>query len=238
MKKTVLKLFIIMLLACISFSASAVKLDGSMYQGITKVPGSPVDMWTTVEFTATDMNLNLANMVKFSGNITSKEVDGKLTVTGTLQPGDGKITLNSSDGGSSFEGKYSLNGTLVTTWLLNVPCELTPATQSTQELAEIVGSSDGYTSFLLIEMQGNTCCATADFSFNNADGTWKMICDSETIQKLLGNMQGTYSIDGSNIYFTDSAGVKASGTIYEDGNYIKSPLGSAQGMIITLLLIR
>lgn len=238
MKKTVLKSLAIMLVACFSLSASAVELDGSKYQGITKIPDSPLDMWTTVDFTATDMSLNLANAAKFSSKITSKDTAGKLTVTGTLEPGNGSFTLTSSDNGASFEGKYSLNGNTVTTWLLCVPSELTPATQPTQELAEIVGSSDGYTSFLLIEMQGNTCCATADVSFNKEEGTWKMICDSQIVQKILGNMQGSYSLDGSNIYMKDSTGKNASGTIYDNGKYIKVPIGSAQGMALTLVLIR
>lgn len=238
MKKNVLKSLSLMFFACMTLSASAADLDGVTYQGIAKMPGQPVDLWTTVDINGSELKYNLADMATFSGNVTTKDVAGKLTVSGSLQPGDAPITLTSSDGGSSFEGKFTLRGTPLSTWLLRVPSELTPATQSTQELIDIVGNGNGYTSFVLVAMNGGMSCVTADFSLDKASGAWKITCDSEKLQQIFENLHGEYSIDGANITFTNSLGRSFSGTIYDNGNYIKSSLGSAGGVNLSLVLIR
>ena len=232
------KSLVMMLFASICFSASAADLAESTYQGILKLPGQPTDAWTTMDLSSSEITFNVANMAKYSGNITTTETAGKLTLSGTLQPGDCAYTLTSSDGGSSFEGKYTLGSVETDIWLLKVPSELIPATQSTDELADIVGSSDGYTAFIVANSRGNTVCITGDISFDKSAGTWKLASDTQAIQNLLTNMNGPYSIDGPDIYLTSTVGVKLSGKIYDGGNYIKVPMGHALEMEWTLVLIR
>ena len=51
-------------------------------------------------------------------------------------------------------------------------------------------------------------------------------------------MQGSYSVDGSEIVMTDSTGKTVRGSICDDGYYLKIPMGSAQGITLTLVLIK
>ena len=80
--------------------------------------------------------------------------------------------------------------------------------------------------------------ATSDCTLNTADHTFTMTCDSPAMQKIFGNMQGTYKVEGDAIVLTDSTGKTVTGTIYLDGMYVAIPIGSAGGMDLSLILIR
>lgn len=228
----------VIVMAVISFTASAADLNGKHYQGLAKIKGQPIDCWVDMNFDDTNIAFNVAEAFNFNAGYTLKAVGDKLTVTAKI-PGGQATTLTSADGGSTFTGKISLNGQPVELWMLNVPASITPSTKPASELETVIGNADGYTAFVQIGLgNGQLMCATSDFAFNGTDKTFKMTCDTPALQQIFSTMHGTYSVDGSQIVMTDSTGKTVKGSICDDGYYLKIPMGSAQGITLTLILIK
>ena len=133
----------------------------------------------------------------------------------------------------------SLNGKMLDVWALKIPSKLTLTTLPIEELTSIIGSGDGYTAFVLIGLpQGQVMCSPAEFSIDSNTNTWKMTCDTPALQKIFSTAHGNFSVTGSQLLLTDSTGIQVTGTIYDNGNYIRVPAGEAQGISLTYLLIR
>ena len=229
---------VLLAFACSFGAYAATDLDGNHYQGIGKLAGEAVDFWVDMKLDDTDIDFNVSETFKFSASYKATAVGDKLTVKATL-PGNKPCKFTSSDGGSSLQGKMSINGKMLDVWALKVPSKLTPTTLPVEKLAPIVGSGDGYTAFVLIGLpQGQVMCSPAEFSLDGNTGTWKMTCDTPALQKMFSTAHGNYSVSGSELLLTDSTGARVTGTIYDDGNYIRVPAGSAQGISLTYLLIR
>lgn len=222
-----------------TFGASAaVDLNGKHYQGIGKIKGQPIDCWVDMNFDDTDIEFNVSDAYKFGASYTAKAVGDKVTVTAKV-PGAVATTLTSTDGGSTFQGNISLNGQALNLWVLNVPAKIKPSEKPAAELESVIGDPDGYTAFVLVSLPGGQqMCATSEFAFNGGDKTFRMTCDSPSLQKIFGNMQGSYTVDGSEIVMTDSTGKTVRGSICDDGYYLKIPMGSAQGITLTFVLIK
>lgn len=230
-------LTVLMAVAVPAFAAGA-DLNGKHYQGIAKIKGQPVDCWVNMIFDDTDIEFNIAETFRFGAGYTATAVGDKVTVKATV-PGSGATTFTSADGGSTFEGKVSLNGQSLDLWVLEVPATLTPSTKSTADLEAVVGAADGYTAFVLVGLpNGQQMCATSEFAFKAADKSFSMTCDAPSLQSIFGSMHGSYSVDGLALKMTDSTGKTVSGTIYDDGYYIKVPMGSASGVTLSLVLIK
>lgn len=239
MKQVFIKFFALVALVCsFCLSASAVKLDGKHYQGIAKIEGEMVDCWVNMEFDDTDVEFNISDTYNFATEYTKVE-KGETIYFKVSIGGKSPVTFTSKDGGSTFEGKFSHFGQNFNLWVLEIPSKLVETKLPTDEIDKIVGSSDGYTSFVTLKMSnGQEMCVTSDFILSDKDHSFSMTCDSSTMTNIFSSMKGTYSIDGSSITLTDVSGKVVKGTIFDDGNYIKIPIGEASNMIINLILIR
>ncbi|MBD5232449.1 MAG: hypothetical protein HDS66_09930 [Bacteroidales bacterium] len=225
------------LLICLSASAADL-FKGCRYQGIGKIQGQPIDAWVNMTVDDGDLEFNMANTFDFAAEYTVSGTGDNATMS-VKMPGSGTVPLKTADGGSSITGSFTRLGQKIDLWLLRIPTQLTPSTLPASELDGIVGSSDGYTSFVTIKLpNGQEMCATSDFILSAADHSFKMTCDSPAMQKIFGTMQGSYQVNGSNLVLTDATGKTSSGEICDNGNYIKIPMGSAQGMTLNLVLIR
>lgn len=222
-----------------TFGASAaVDLNGKHYQGIGKIKGQPIDCWVDMNFDDTDIEFDVAKSFNFGAGYTAKALGDKVTVTAKV-PGSAPAVLTSTDGGSSFQGKVSLNGQAIDLWVLSVPASIEPSDKPAADLEAVIGAPDGYTAFVLVGLpDGQLMCATSEFAFNGADKTFRMTCDAPSLQKIFSTMQGSYKIEGSNLVMTDSKGNTTTGTICDDGYYLKVPMGSAQGITLTLIMIK
>lgn len=218
--------------------ARALDLDGARYEGQAKLAGQPIDFWTVVTFDDEDADFNIANAIKPSGEYTLTGTGDNLTLT--IKIGTGKYILKSTDGGGSFTGTITARDNKFTLWILKVPAKQVAATEPTPELDKIVGAEDGYTAFLHVVQQGGALCIPADLTFDSANHGCKVTFDNATFQKMFGNLQSCkYNVEGSKITLSSTTvDFTATGTIYDSGNYISIPLGNAQGMTITLILIR
>lgn len=239
MMKKNLKVFFMLTVAMVCFSASAADIfKGARYQGIGKIKGQPIDAWVNMTVDDGDLEFNMANSFEFAAEYT---VTGQ-GQTGTMSvkmPGSGTVPLKTTDGGATLTGKFTRLGQQIDLWLLRIPSQLTPSTLPSAKLDEIVGGSDGYTAFVTVALpNGQEMCATSEFYLSSADHSFKMICDSPAVQKIFGTMYGSFKVDGNNLVLTDSTGTTAQGAICDDGNYIKIPMGSAQGITLNLILIR
>lgn len=222
---------------CIPASAAA-NLDGWRYQGIAKIKGQPIDCWVDMRLDDTDIDFNVAEMFKFGAEYTVTSAGDKMTVSAKV-PGSQAATFSSTDAGSSLQGKVTLNGQMFDMWVLKVPAEPKASSKPAEELAAVVGAPDGYTSFVLVGLPGGQLMsATSDFVLDAADNTFKMTCDTPTVQQIFSNMHGSYRVEGSELVLTDSTGKTVRGNICDDGYYITVPIGSAQGISLSLVLIR
>ena len=217
--------------------ASAASLAGKHYEGIGKAAGQAVDFWVTIDFDDEDAEYNVADAYDFAGAYTVSKTASAMTVS-VKAPGGKRITLKSTDGGASFEGSVTLNGQVVKLWVVEVPSRHKACDLPADKLTDVLCSPDGYTSFIRISMPtGGEMCVASDFTFN-ADGTYTITCDSPSMQKIFGNMKGTFKVEGSEVTLTDSTGKVVTGKVYDNGIYITIPFGSAQGMTLRMVLIR
>lgn len=228
---------LIMILALVgTFGMSAVNLKGAHYQGIAKMKGKPIDLWLTLELDDEDIEVNIGEVSNFASPYTKTETGNNVTVSFTV-PGSPKAVLKSTDGGSSFEGLISIADIKYDVWVLRVPKKLKPAEQSDEELSSILASPDGYTAFCVLDNKDGKASVTCDFSFT-PDGKFSLTCDSPSMQDIFTNFKGTYSVNNGEVTLNSVAGVSFSGPIYDNGNYIKIPVGRKSGMGLTLILIR
>ncbi len=228
-----------MVMLAIGMSAGAADIyKGTHYQGIGKVKGQPIDLWVDMVFDDGDLEFNMANVINCTVEY-SVSGQGANPLLNVKLPGIGNVPLKTTDGGQSLMGKFTRMGQQIDLWLLKVPVQLTPSTLSADELDAIVGSPDGYTAFVKVEMPNEqVMCATSDFVLSAGEHSFSMTCDSPAMQKIFDKMQGTYKVADGSLILTDAGGVTKSGKIFDNGNYISIPMGSGQGMTLTLVLIR
>lgn len=220
-----------------AFSSHAATLAGKHYEGIGKVAGQAIDFWVTIDFDDEDAEYKVAGAFNISGAYTVSKTAAATTVS-VKSPGGKTNTLKSTDGGSSFEGSVTLNGKVVKLWVLEVPASHKACDLPAAELTNVIASTEGYTSFIRVNLpNGAQMCVTSDFKFN-ADGTYTLTCDTPAIQKIFGNMKGTFKVSGSEITLTDATGKIVTGKVYDNGIYISIPFGTAQGMTLSMVLIR
>lgn len=220
------------------FGASAAGLNGSRYQGIAKIKGQPIDCWVDMNFDDTDIEFNIANTFNFGAGYTLNSAGDNWTVTAKV-PGSAPAKLTSDNGGGTLQGNISLNGNSLALWVLKVPATLTPSDKPAAELEKVIGDADGYTAFVIIDLPGGQkMCATSEISFDAANKTYKMSCDSPSLQKIFSTAYGSYKVEGSSLVLTDAAGHVTQGSIYDDGYYLKAPMGSESGITLTLVMIK
>lgn len=239
MNKKNLKFLLTLAMALVCLGASAADIfKGSRYQGIGKIKGQPIDTWVNMTVDDGDLEFNMANAFDFAAEYTLSG-QGNNAVMKVKMPGSGVVALTSTDGGSTITGSFNRMGQQIDLWLLRIPAKLTASTLPDSQLDGIVGSPDGYTAFVTISLpNGQEMCATSEFLLSSADHSFKMTCDSPTVQKIFGTMQGSYKVEDHRLMLTDTTGKSVSGEICDDGNYIKLPMGTAQGITLNLVLIR
>lgn len=234
-----LKFLLTLALGFLCLGASAADIfKGSRYQGIGKIKGQPIDAWVNITVDNGDLEFNMANTFKFAAEYTLSGT-GTQSIMNVKMPGSGVVALTSTDGGSTLTGSFTRLGQHIDLWLLRIPTNLTVSTLPDSELDGIVGSADGYTAFVTIGLpDGKEMCSTSEFMLSAADHSFKMVCDSPSMQKIFNKMYGTYKVEDHKLTLTDASGKTVSGEICDDGNYIRIHLGSAQGMTLNLVLIR
>lgn len=218
---------------------AAVKADisGTKYIGMASGAGQPIDLWFSLNFAEADVNLSFAGQLNCDSKYTATKSAGAINVS--IQVNE-KITakLKSTDKGSSMEGTLNLNGTPFKLWLVKIPAELKQDDLSGETLENTFASTDGYTALVKIAQNGGTLCVPADFTADPVSKTWKLQFDNEPIQKMFGNSSGTYSVSDTTINLEDSTGKKIVGKSYDNGKYLELPMGTVQGMTLTLILVR
>lgn len=239
MKRSLLHAIAAILFMAIGVSAGAADIyKGSHYQGIGKIKGQPVDVWIDMVVDDGDLDFNMANSINCTAEYTVSGQGANPTLT-IKMPGSGSVPLKTTDGGLSLTGKLTRMGQQIDLWLLKIPTKLTASSLPDEKLDAIVGSSDGYTAFVIVDMpDGQKMCVTSDFSLSSGDHSFKLVCDSPAMQKIFSKCYGSYKVVDGGLVLTDATGVTTSGKILDDGTYITVPMGSAQGMKLTLILIR
>lgn len=237
MFNTILKQILLTAIMAIPTLASAVNFTNKHYEGIAKLPGNPLDYWVTLELDDEDAEYNIGNIYNFMGAYTSTGSGSKATLSIKV-PGSPNSILKTTDGGLSLEGSVQTTGKQMAVWVLQIPGKLKKAQQTDDELFSILSSPDGYTSFMRLEKQGALFSVTSEFSFT-PQGSFSLQCDAPSVQDMFSNLEsGSFSIDEGQVKLTTKNGVSLTGTIYDNGNYIMIPIGSKDGMGMTLILIR
>lgn len=227
---------LVLLFSAFNAEAAAFNMEGKVYEGIGKLAGQPLDFWTTVTFDDEDADISIAGAFTLSGAYTATKTGQ--TVSLSVKMANGKsYMLKSTDGGSSFQGDVTLNGQTVKLWVLEVAATHKAADLTPEELKNILTSPDGYTSFIIVGINGGKMSVTSDFTFNS-DGTYTLTCDSPAIQKIFGNAKGTFTVGQSYVTLTDSTGKTVTGKIYDNGTYIDIPFGTSGGTTLSMVLIR
>lgn len=240
------KVFIILCISLfIPFAATALKMNGKRYQGIAKNAdtGEPIEFWVDIEFDDEDVSVDIGKVYNFMAPYQVTGGDNSATIN-TKMPGfNVPIAFTTKDGGSTLTADFKEpnKGVKLNLWLLKVPRKLKKAQQSQEELMGIVTDADGYTCFMEIKRGDNVFCVTSD-AFLYPDGSFKVIQDATRLSELFKDqLDGSFKIDGADIFFKLS-GKEYKGEIYDNGNYIKIPVGalgsSNSSTQITLNLIR
>lgn len=229
------KIAIILSLILFPIATFALDLNRAHYVGIGKIDGAPLDFWITVEFDNEDGDINIGNVYKFLAAYNQTTANNTLSVTLTV-PGNKKCVLKSTDGGESFQGVMPLNKT-INLWLLKVPSKLKVAEGTSEDLYQTVSSPDGYTSFVQLRKGGGVFSVTSEFLFAE-DNYFSIVCDTPSLQEMFANIRGSYSVEDNKLILKLVTGNTLTGTIYNDGTYITIPVGSKDGMEMTIVLIR
>lgn len=233
------------ILLCIPAFAFALKMNGKHYQGIAKNAdtGEPIEFWVDLEFDDEDISVNIGEVYTFLAPYKVTGTDKDATISTKMTGFNVPIIFKTTDGGSSLtaEFKEPNKGIKLSLWLLKVPRKLKKTTQTPEEVKETLTSPDGYTCFMEIKRGGSDFCVTAD-AFLSPDGSFKVKQDAERLSELFKDqLDGTFRIEGSDIY-VNLSGKEYQGGIYDNGNYIKIPIGSFGASQIkrdiTLILIR
>lgn len=244
--KNMKKLFIILYISFfIPFAATALKMNGKHYQGIAKNAdtGEPIEFWVDVEFDDEDVTVDIGKVYNFMAPYKVTGEDKSATIS-TKMPGfNVPITFKTNDGGSTLTADFKEpnKGMKLNLWLLKVPRKLKKAQLPQDELMETVTSSDGYTCFMEIKRGDSVFCVTAD-AFLYPDGSFKVIQDAQRLSELFKDqLDGSFRIEGAEILLNLS-GIEYHGEIYDNGNYVKIPVGSLgssnSNTKVTLNLIR
>ena len=235
MKKNLL--IIILTVFLTGLNANAISLKG-LYEGVGKVKGQPVDCWTTMELDGEDAEIVCGGYLNVMGEYTATGSGNNITLTVSL-PGNPKVILKSTDGGESFTGKLTINKLEIELWLLKVAKKHKPTEMSNEELGAIVNSEDGYNCFMICESSHMLICVTCDFNFSK-DGKFALQCDNSSMQQLLNNFKGTYTIEDGKVIMKTTKGITLTGTIYDKGCYIDIPIGMSESGVEmkSLILIR
>ena len=235
MRKNLFLLFIF--LTTFSFMASAATgMKGCRYVGVGKMEGNPIDFWASIEFDEQDAEINVGNVFNFFAPYTLSGTGNNTFVTLVI-PGSPKLILKSQDNGESFQGTLTINGKNIELWLLKVANNLKEVTEDAEELTEILSSPEGYTSFVQLSKAGGLFSVTSDFFFHK-DGRFGISCDMPSLQQIFENIKGVFNVEGSEVKLRLDTGSTISGIIYDNGNYIKIPVGRKDGMDMTIILIR
>lgn len=229
----------------IPMTAAGLKMNGKHYQGIAKNAdtGEPIEYWVDVEFDDEDISVDIGKIYTFLAPYQVKGDENNATIS-TKMPGfNVPIIFKTDDGGSTLTSDFKEpnKGMKLNLWLLKVPRKLKKADQDHEKLMEIVTSPDGYTCFMEIKRDGSVFCVTAD-AFLSHDGSFKVQQDSERLSELFKDqLDGSFRIDGADI-FLNLSGKDYQGEVYDNGYYIKIPLGnfgsSHPNNQTTLILIR
>lgn len=240
------KIFILLALSLlIPLTSSALKMNGKHYQGVAKNAdtGEPIEFWVDIEFDDEDISVDIGKVYTFLAPYKVTGDDNTATIS-TIMPGfKVPITFKTNDGGSTLtaEFKEPNKGIKLNLWLLKVPRKLKKAEQTSEKLMETLTSPDGYTCFMEIKRGGNVYCVTAD-AFMAPDGSFTVKQDSERLSELFKDqLDGSFTIEGADISLKLSE-KEYNGEIYDNGNYIKIPIGnfgsSSSNSTTTLILIR
>lgn len=239
-----LKKLIIAMLIMAPFCGHAIKMSGKHYQGIAKnTEGDPIEFWVNVEFDDEDAEVNIGEVYSFMAPYKVSGTDKNATIS-TKLPGFGTpLDFKTTDGGSTLTALFSAphKNVKMNLWLLRVPRKLKKTALPTEQVVQTVTSSDGYTCFMEFKRGDSDYCITSEAALT-PDGKFKINQDSPKLREMFDNqLDGKFSVDGGNITLSIS-GRTFSGEIYDDGKYIKIPLGRLPGLgtqnDVTLILIR
>lgn len=220
-------------------AATPISMDGKLLEGPAKVPGSPFDAWMSCNFADGGMTINLpgAGNIPMS-NLKATKAGKTINVSADFK-GVIKMALKSTDDGATYEGNIDLNGTKLTMWMLDLPANPVKTTLSNEELNGIVASPDGYTCFIKASDGSQAIAIPAEEYLDGANHSYKLIFDDSAMNNAWDFIKtGTYSIDNGTFTMNLSNGETATGSIYEDGNYINVDLGRHSGMQLNFLMIR
>ena len=205
-----------------SSSGTAFKVEGKTYGGIIKIdPNSPIYLWCTMSFgdnNAVEVDLagnDLKSTYKFASSANT-------SLSITLPNGNLFGTFTSKDKGLTLNGKTMNNST---SWFVKWPKKFVEYSGDKAEITEYLTEKDGYTCFYLFEANNGTTLA-AECSLTFTDDTFSMHFDTAEMQKLFSDSTGTWSLDGDKITMTDQKGREITGTVYNNGNFIRFGLGS------------
>lgn len=211
---------------------------GTEYEGIGKANGQMMDLWITIDINNNQAQVDLGGgALKFTGickrSGTAQNPVYQITADKLA------FTLKSADAGSTLEGKLPLgNNNFLDLWLLKKPNNLVPSTLSDQELKTILESKDGYTSFIQMITNEGTQALTSDFMFE-PNGSYKFFGDSTKLDELLEKINGSYQVSNGEIIFKLGNEMERRGIIYNNGDYIRVPLGQVvRGGNFTIVLIK
>ena len=235
MRKKSFLLFIFLTTLCF-MAPAATNMKGCMYVGVGKMEGNPIDFWSSIEFDGQDAEINVGNVFNFFAPYSLSGTGNTPSVTLVI-PGSPKLILKSQDNGESFQGTLTINGKSIKLWLLKVAPKLKETTEDAEKLTEILSSPEGYTSFVQLSKAGGLFSVTSDFFFHK-DGRFGISCDTPSLQQIFENLEGTFNVEGSEVKLNLDNGSTISGIIYDNGNYIKIPVGRKDGMDMTIILIR
>lgn len=151
---------------------------------------------------------------------------------------DGKTAvLTSDDGGESFIGSMNFNNVIMSIWILRDFHSGFPTSINPVILKDIL-VSDTYNAFCQVEMDGQFLCVPGEFEFDK-NGRFALICDSSEVQKMFGNIRGTYELtDDDDLKLKTDAGPVLTGQVWQQGSKIVIPVGNKSGMSLTIYLIR
>ena len=234
MLKNTLNLLILMLV--FPLTSFATDFAGKRYEGIAKLKGQPLDFWTKLEFDDVDAEVNVGEVLNFLAKYSKSKVGNAENISFTA-PGSKKTILKTTDGGESITGSLEINGKSYEVWLLRVSRKHKPVEMSDDELMSIVSSPEGYTCFAILERDEGIACATTELVLDE-DGRFSIECDNSYMQDFFKNMKGKYGVEEGKITLTTDMGPSFSGEIFDEGTYIKIPIGTNRGMRMTFILIR
>lgn len=220
------------------FNMNAVKLKGSKYEGAARAKGNAYDYWVTMEMDAEDAEFNVANILNFMGEYTDTQSGKNVTISIKI-PGKPNAVLKSTDGGESFSGQMKTDLGDLELWLLKVAKKHKPTEMPNEELTNILNSEDGYTCFMIVNVNGKLGSMTGELKFYK-DGRFRLLCDNQTMQEILKNFKGSYKVENGVVILDTERGVVMKAPVYDEGIYIDVPVNlSASGITIeSLKLIR